>query len=922
MNAFIKKEVRLLLPTFLIGCALAFSNLGFRFQTDGSLTNAWVFILAFVFSGAVAIMLALNSFGAEFSSGTFANLLAQPISRQKIWDTKIALLAGSLSIIAVCWSGCGILRLFLLGRELNLLDLFSGIITFGLVTFSGGLWTVLLLRQVAAAFWFTILAPGIMLVIVAAITAFTNIQDANFYTGLIVTVLGIYSLAGFFFARWLFFRAQDVQWSGGNIVMPELRGLSAWFSKTSSLRVFRPRAALIRKEIQLHQSQFVMAFVLLVLHLGVLATRSLLDLTKSPDLKFILESFWGLWLAMPLLVGCAALAEERKIGTLEGQLCLPLKRRTQFTIKLAVAFGLSLLLGVLIPLVLEGTRILPGIDFHLVGGEAGWVSTMTPLQANIVTALGMLLADLPLWSFVFVTLVICFVSFYVSTLARNTLQTLAPAVVGIMAAVAVVFGSFAPWNFVWEWLWQGPVGFIIGLPIIALAVLLLMFKNFQILRPDWRTGMRNLGVFALALLLSVFAASSVYHRFWENFSAFEPAHGEARLTLRNPAELNLQWSEMNLRLPDGKMWRSWWESSPEHKNPLSRMLGNFSAVIAPGSFLSNSNWLMIERGLQDLVGIKTDGTLWVSEKPMKGEKLPNGRWLNYDVFDHLMRFGTETNWVSCALVNGSMLLTKSDGTLWQWGDIDFNFNKREWPGLRNFSPQRVGVESNWAQVSREGYQTVFYKTDDSAWMTGPWDTNHLAKFELMPGWELHSVPSMKRGEFRSRTIISRGGSFMAGIANEGTFRIFADQHLRFDPQNRYGEYYWSPTNLLIGTGSNWLSVAGGWQKVITLKKDGTLWLWDFGRDWHFQNRDEKVFAADVQRTKPVRLGTHSDWISISGNGTEVVALAADGSLWYWPLDNTENSSAFYNGNSSEAMHPVLDISRKPQLLGNVFSKTE
>ena len=168
MNALVKKEIRLLLPGFGFACALALTNLCFRFNNDGSLAAASWFILAFVACGAVAVMLALNSFGAEISSGTFSNLLAQPVSRQKIWETKILLLAVSLSLVGIFWGGCGIIRLEMLGRDLNLLDLFTGVGTFGLVVFSGGLWTVLLLRQVAAAFWFTVLVPGVLWAIVAA----------------------------------------------------------------------------------------------------------------------------------------------------------------------------------------------------------------------------------------------------------------------------------------------------------------------------------------------------------------------------------------------------------------------------------------------------------------------------------------------------------------------------------------------------------------------------------------------------------------------------------------------------------------------------------------------------------------------------------------------------------------------------------
>ena len=127
MNPLVKKEIRLLLPSFIACCALALANLFFRFNPDGSLQGWWWFVLAFVFSGAMAIMLALNSFGVEISSGTFSNLLAQPVSRQKIWETKILLLAVSLLIVGIFWGGCGIVRLIMLGRDLNLLDLFTGV---------------------------------------------------------------------------------------------------------------------------------------------------------------------------------------------------------------------------------------------------------------------------------------------------------------------------------------------------------------------------------------------------------------------------------------------------------------------------------------------------------------------------------------------------------------------------------------------------------------------------------------------------------------------------------------------------------------------------------------------------------------------------------------------------------------------------
>jgi hypothetical protein len=68
--------------------------------------------------------------------------------------------------------------------------------------------------------------------------------------------------------------------------------------------------------------------------------------------------------------------------------------------------------------------------------------------------------------------------------------------------------------------------------------------------------------------------------------------------------------------------------------------------------------------------------------------------------------------------------------------------------------------------------------------------------------------------------------------------------------------------------------------------------------------------------KPVRLGTHSDWIAVTGADGGIISLAADGSLWFWR----------FKPNYSYVSHdiafvPLLDISRKPQRIAGIFDKT-
>jgi ABC-type transport system involved in multi-copper enzyme maturation permease subunit len=932
MNALIKKEIRLLLPSFLIGCALTFAN-WFLFwknlllENTGDISNI-LSLIPLVVCPAAAVMIALDSFGGEVSSGTFTNLLAQPVSRLKIWQTKISLLAIALLVFGVLWFlPIFYVHLFVVTNHDNSMDLYNLFVCavmFALVIFSGGLWTVLLLRQVAAAFWFTLLVPGVILVI---LVGFYSGDSDDFLEGLIVSVLGVYNLAGFFFARWLFFRAQDVQWSGGTIAMPEMRGLPAWLSRSAVKRIFRPRAALWRKEIQLHQSQFVMAFALLMLHLGVLATRTFGHFRKNSSTEFVLEAFWSLWLVMPLLVGCAAVAEERKLGTLEGQLCLPVKRRTQFAIKFSVALFLSVFLGVVMPLLLEGTKILPNVHFEFGSLQLEWRSQMSATQFFFWNCLGMLNGFLPLLMLASIAAAFGTISFYVSSLTRNTLQTLAPAVLGILLMWFARLVNLEVSYFGLDFLWHGPLPYLIGVPVMLLALLALAFRNFQHVRTDWKMWRRNFFGLILALAFAVTATTAIYHRAWEKLTPFEPSHSMARLSQSNPASLSTRWDEIYVRLPDGRIWMNHFIPNPAGLNPIAMILGNFKITVDEGKFVNGSDWTSVVRGLWfQQAGIKADGTLWVSEKPARPSLRERVGW-EMPKPGNLSQYGNETNWSGIVWSGASMLLVKNNGTLWRWGMTNFDSRHDRWPGLQTLTPYRLGTESNWAEIYENygnDYQIFLRKTDGSLWMRGNnWNTNGQTLLKIEPGFIVQSVKNLGHDKFRSVAQMWLGLPYKIGVRDDGTFRIWADE--RVEHNDRQGNFEWFPTDLQIGDGTNWIAVAGEGDKIVTLKNDGSLWLWNFQYSSQME-WNTRSFENEIQNTHPIRLGTHSDWIAISDSWGNVTALAADGSLWFWPLENVNSIGEFYGtqffNNGDSHFEPLLDISRKPQLLGNVFGNAD
>ena len=362
MNALIRKEIRLLLPSFVIGLLLALSM--WLIPDDPGLApdfDASLGVLAFLVSPAMLVMMTLSSIGRELSAGTFSLLLSQPVSRSRVWWTKTLLLAAAVWILwVVWWFSLSSTRNFLAIPREDRNDAFLTALIFAIVVYSGGLWTTVFFRQLAAAFWFTLLTPAAMALVIVGVLG-KNTDEANpVLKFTLVIALSLYSIAGFFVARWLFLRAQDTHWTGGEITLPDVRGVAGWFGRRGERRRRRPRAALWVKEFQLHQSQYVLAGLLALFHLAVIAVRKFGgDFKNSPALEFVLEHFWVLWTAMPLLVGSAAVAEERKLGTLEGQLCLPSRRRTQFVIKFASTLLLSIGLGVVMPWLLEGSRILP-----------------------------------------------------------------------------------------------------------------------------------------------------------------------------------------------------------------------------------------------------------------------------------------------------------------------------------------------------------------------------------------------------------------------------------------------------------------------------------------------------------------------------------------------------------------------------------
>src|ERR1700733_8993856 len=187
MNALVKKEIRLLLPSWIVAVLLALPPVCTR-SDDG----IPVFLL---FMGMA--MLALTSIGRETSLNTFSSLLAQPAERARIWKIKLSVLAVAFSVVFAVWRLAIAFSFKDYGGRAADPEASAAVLVAGSLalvsTFTGGLWATLLLRQIAGAFWLALLTPAVLAGFTAAFLA--DSESTSLVLVALSVVIAVYSVA-------------------------------------------------------------------------------------------------------------------------------------------------------------------------------------------------------------------------------------------------------------------------------------------------------------------------------------------------------------------------------------------------------------------------------------------------------------------------------------------------------------------------------------------------------------------------------------------------------------------------------------------------------------------------------------------------------------------------------------------------------
>jgi hypothetical protein len=325
-------------------------------------------LFAFVL-GAVA--LGVFSIGHEYAHRTLTSLLAQPVSRTRLLLSKaivLVLLLALLTIVAALtlpaetmarWLGAGTAArpsaLAVTRWRLALLVLTPAL---GLCVAP---WLTMLCRSVIGGVVFTLAVPASLWIAgqIARVVAVGFVADPLAYgptlTMMIVGVGAVVVVAAVH-ARWLFvgLEALDVPRELTHPAMMPARVDSGAVRLQTRVQPRgavgrRPLALLLQKEIRLHALAFAVAVLYALGWFVLWLTRA--DSYIAGQSFMAITGLYGVFIA--ILVGATASAEERGFGTAEWHILQPYAFWKQWLAKLFTLGALALVLGLVVPILLE-----------------------------------------------------------------------------------------------------------------------------------------------------------------------------------------------------------------------------------------------------------------------------------------------------------------------------------------------------------------------------------------------------------------------------------------------------------------------------------------------------------------------------------------------------------------------------------------
>ena len=284
---------------------------------------------------------------------------------------------------------------------------------------------------------------------------------------------------------------------------------------------------------------------------------------------------------------------------------------------------------------------------------------------------------------------------------------------------------------------------------------------------------------------------------------------------------------------------------------------NDRASLSSPTQVPGTTWSIVSNSYYGTFGKKTDGTLWAWGFNTTG-LLGTNSAANISSPTQI----PGTTWAEIAGGFYHSLGLKTNGTLWAWGS-----NSQGVLGLNQAQPVQVSSPiqipgTNWSTISCGWYTSLATKTDGTLWTwgnaaEGKLGHNQPVNSDLSSPTQIPGTSWSRADGGRNQTFALRtdGTLFAWGHAGNGGLGLNSSTVQRS-----------SPTQI---PGTTWSEIGSGSYEAHALKTDGSWWAWGSNTEGSLGQNNT------VKYSSPVQVGSETDWIALSVTAHNAYAIQKD-----------------------------------------------